>query len=275
MTREEAGAKLPNAGPDRFENGGTEVLRERIGSVGRITINRPDNGNMLNMAVRQGLFEAFRALSVDRSIQVVILTGAGDTFSLCSDGKDVRQFLSAGEPFHNYHYMLRDLHNLMKTVPQPIIAALNGTATMGGLELALSCDLMVAADTALIGDCHPAGMGGGGLSQRLPPIIGSRATRWLLYTDHLYSAQEALNIGLVQQVYPHSAFQDAVLALANSMIEQSMGDSLARIKRLTAWTDEPSQAALHAEITACVEHYTNPAVQQELAQWLSKAQLPE
>lgn len=275
MEIEETGVRLPNAGPDRFEDGGVEVLRERLGAVGRVTINRPENGNMLNMAVRQGLFEAFRALSVDPSIRVVILTGAGNTFSLCSDGKDVRQFLSVSEPFHNYHYMLRDLHNLMKTVPQPIIAALNGKATMGGLELALSCDVMVAADTALIGDCHPAGMGGGGLTQRLPAIIGARATRWLLYTDHLYTAQEALNIGLVQQIYPHGEFQDAVLALANGMIERSIGDSLTRIKRLTAWTDEPSQAVLHTEITACVEHYTNPAVQEELAEWLKEARLPE
>lgn len=275
MDAGEVAARLPTGGADRFENGGTEVLCERIGSVARITINRPENGNMLNMAVRKGLFDAFRALAVDSSMKVVILTGAGETFSLCSDGKDVRQFLSASEPFHNYHFMLRDLHHLMKTVPQPIIAALNGKATMGGLELALSCDIIVAADTALIGDCHPAGIGGGGLSQRLPAIIGSRATRWLLYTDHLYSAQEAMNIGLVQQVYPHAGFQDAVLALADAMIGRSMGDSLTRIKRLTAWTDEPSQAALHSEMTACVEHYTNPGVQQELAEWLRKTQLPE
>ena len=207
-------ARLPTGGPYKFEDGGTEVLRKRIGPIARITINRPDHGNMLNMAVRRELFQAFRALGADPTIKIVILTGAGDTFSLCSDGSDVRQFISESEPFHNYHFMLRDLHNLMKTIPQPIIAALNGKATMGGLELALSCEFMVAAESALIGDCHPAGIGGGGLSQRLPAIIGARTTRWLLYTDYLYSAEEAMKMRLVQQVYPDDGFQDSVISLA-------------------------------------------------------------
>jgi enoyl-CoA hydratase/carnithine racemase len=157
-------------------------------------------------------------------------------------------------------------------VPKPIIAAVNGLARMGGLELALASDIIVASSAAMIGDGHPAGIGGGGGSQRLIEAVGARHTRWLLYTGELLSAQRAFEIGLVQKVFDAATFDVSVLQLAQQMVSRRMGHSLARIKVLTSRT-EPALADLTLDADYCAGHYFEPAVREALPAW-SAANIP-
>jgi enoyl-CoA hydratase/carnithine racemase len=246
------------------------LLRERHGAVERLWLNRPERENLLDDALHGALARAFRELALDASVGAVILTGAGPAFCRSADGDEIgEKYFGDRNAYRSFLVGVRDLHLLMQSVPKPIVAAVNGAASMGGLELALACDLIVASSTATLGDAHPAGVGGGGGSQTLREAVGSRMTRWLLYTGEMLSAQRAFEIGLVQRVYPAEGFQESVLALAQRIVARRLGDSLARVKALTQ-AREPSLADLELEIGHSVEHYFDPRTQAGLEAALAR-----
>jgi enoyl-CoA hydratase/carnithine racemase len=237
------------------------LLRERHGAVVRLWLNRPEKENILNDALHQALADAFREISLDTSVGAVIVTGKGTAFSRSADGEEIgEKYFGSPTAYRSFLVGVRDLHLLMQSVPKPIIAAVNGAASMGGIELALACDLIVASSTATLGDAHPAGVGGGGGSQSLREAIGSRLTRWVLYTGEMLSAERAYEIGLVQKVYPAETFQESVLELAQQIVGRQLADSLARIKALTI-AHEPSLNDLDLEIGHSVDHYFDPRTQ--------------
>ncbi len=237
------------------------VIRERIGSVERLWLNRPEVENQLNDAIYAALSRALREISLDPSVAAVIITGKGEAFSRSADGEEIgRKYFTSREAYRGFLLRVRDLHSEIQSVPKPIIAAVNGVASMGGIELALACDFIVASTAAKLGDCHPGGVGGGGASQTLRETVGSRMTRWLLYTGELLSAERALEVGLVQQVFPAAGFQASVLDLANRIVARRIGDSLARVKALTVSRD-PSPADRELEIGHSIEHYFDPRIQ--------------
>jgi len=241
-----------------------ELIRERIGGVERIWLNRPEVENQLNDAIYDGLTEALRAIALDDGVGAVILTGKGSAFSRSADGDEIGEKYFVSRPaYHAFLTRVRDLHLFMGSVPKPIIAAVNGVASMGGIELALACDFIVASSAATLGDAHPGGVGGGGASQTLREIVGSRMTRWLLYTGELIDARRALEVGLVQQVFAEEGFQDSVLALAERIVARRLGDSLSRVKALTV-AREPSIADRELEMAHSIEHYFDPRTQEGL-----------
>ena len=240
------------------------LIRERLGSIERIWLNRPELENCLNDAIYEGLTRAFREIALDESVGAVILTGKGSAFSRSADGDEIgEKYFGSRSAYRAFLTRVRDLHVLMQSVPRPIIAAVNGVASMGGIELALACDMIVASTAASLGDAHPGGVGGGGASQTLREAIGTRMTRWLLFTGELLSAERALEVGLVQQVYAEAGFQDSVLALANKIAARRLGDSLARVKALTV-AREPTLADRELEIGHSVDHYFDPRTAQGL-----------
>jgi enoyl-CoA hydratase/carnithine racemase len=246
------------------------LLRERHGAVERLWLNRPERENVLDDALHGALARAFREIALDAEVGAVIVTGAGTAFCRSADGDEIgEKYFGDRSAYRGFLVGVRDLHLLMQSVPKPIIAAVNGAASMGGLELALACDLIVASSTATLGDAHPAGVGGGGASQTLREAVGSRMTRWLLYTGEMLSAQRACEIGLVQEVYPAEGFQESVLALAQRIVARRLGDSLARVKALTR-AREPSLADLDLEIDHSVDHYFDPRTQAGLAGALAR-----
>lgn len=246
------------------------LLRERLGAVERLWLNRPEKENALDDALHAALAEAFREIARDASVGAVIVTGKGPAFCRSADGDEIgEKYFGDRNAYRAFLVGVRDLHLLMQSVPKPIVAAVNGPASMGGLELALSCDLIVASSQATLGDCHPAGVGGGGASQTLREAVGDRMTRWLLYTGEMLSAQRAFEIGLVQAVHPAEGFQAGVLALAQRIVARSLGDSLARVKALTL-AREPALADLDLEIGHSVDHYFDPRTQQGLATALER-----
>jgi len=240
------------------------LIRERLGPIERIWLNRPELENCLNDEIYEGLSRAFREIALDDDLGAVILTGKGSAFSRSADGDEIgEKYFGSRSAYRAFLIRVRDLHLLMQSVPKPIIAAVNGVASMGGIELALACDMIVASTAARLGDAHPGGVGGGGASQTLREAVGTRMTRWLLFTGELLSAQRAYEVGLVQQLYPEVGFQDSVLALAEKIAARRLGDSLARVKALTV-AREPSLADRELEISHSVDHYFDPRTAQGL-----------
>jgi enoyl-CoA hydratase len=253
-----------------------DVLEEEVASGGsvvlRCTLNRPDHANMVTQGVMDGLRSSLLRAIDDEHVQVIVITGAGDSFCEGVDPAEAERFFASKQAYRQFLITVRDLYLLFGAVPKPIIAAVNGTARMGGIELALACDLIVASSSARLGDGHPGGIGGGGVSKRLPEAIGARNARWLMYTGDLVDAERAYQLGLVQAVYPAARFGTDVLELAQRIAGRRMGNSLARIKALTV-PERPRLGELHDEIDQSIRQYFDPDVLARFAEWQA-AELP-
>jgi enoyl-CoA hydratase len=178
---------------------------ERHGPISVLTLDRPEIMNAWNAKMREELRDAVRALVEDDDLRVAIVTGTGRAFSA---GEDVRGMgdLSAVGP-RGFRRRVRMIHNVFDDIEQmevPVIAALNGVAAGGGLELALSCDFRFAADTARMGlPENNVGLipGSGGIS-RLVKLVGPAKAKRLVMTGEIIPAARALEIGLVDEVVP-------------------------------------------------------------------------
>ncbi|MGQ9583655.1 MAG: enoyl-CoA hydratase-related protein [Thermoplasmatota archaeon] len=189
----------------------------RDGPLATLLMNRPDQMNALSRAVLADLDETLGELEGDRETRVVILTGEGRAFIAGADIKemsagapeDVREFTTLGQR------VLRRLERLGK----PVIAAINGFALGGGLEVALACDIRVASDRARLGlpevrlGIFP-GLGG---TQRLTRLIGRGRACELIFTGDTIDAQRALSLGIVDRVVPHARLMAEARALARAI----------------------------------------------------------
>lgn len=190
-----------------------EVLTERRGRVLLITLNRPEAMNAVNTALAQALLAAVAELDSDPELTCGVLTGTGRGFSA---GMDLKAF-AAGEPPVGFDTFIRD------GADKPLIAAVEGFALAGGLELALGCDLIVAADNVRLG-IPEAGVGlfaaGGGLV-RLPHRIPYSVAMRMALTAEPISAQEGKEVGLVAEVAPEGGALDAALAIAERIAQNA------------------------------------------------------
>ena len=177
------------------------VLYEVKDSVARITINRPTVLNALNPKTVAELSECFTAARHDDAVRVLILTGAGEKAFVA--GADINE-LSKQSPVSGKEYALagqRVLHQL-ETLGKPSIAAINGFALGGGCELALACTIRIASRTAKLGqpEVKLGLLPGYGGSQRLPRLCGKGVAHEMILTGEMITADEALRVGLVNQV---------------------------------------------------------------------------
>jgi enoyl-CoA hydratase len=199
-----------------------ETLRlERAGAVAIITIDRPEKRNALNAQVRSELVEAVIALTADESIRVLVLTGSGEKAFVA--GADIGEFASRSPLEQRAAMAPPRVFETIAECPKPVIAMINGFALGGGCELALACDLRVAAEEARLGqpEINLGIIPGGGGTQRLPRVVGSGQAMRLILTGELVSAAEALRIGLVDLVYPAAELRERVLEIAARMAEKS------------------------------------------------------
>lgn len=193
---------------------GSEVLTEVRGPVLVITLNRPESHNAINAALGLGLENALRALDSDPAMRVGVLTGAGDR-TFCA-GADLKA-LAAGESLSPNGDPDRGAGALFRhPVGKPLVAAVNGTALGGGTEMALACDLVVAAETAVFGLPEvtrglPAA-GGGAL--RLPRQVPMKLAMEILLLGDRFDARTAASFGLVNRVVPREEVLTEALALA-------------------------------------------------------------
>ena len=186
--------------------------------VATITLNRPDVLNAQNDVLRRELTEIFTALLTDDDVKVAVITGAGDRAFRA--GADIREFVEPASPTQLRERRKRiDFRGAMDRCSQPIIAAINGFALGGGLELALACDIRIAADNAMLGltEVNLAIIPGGGGTQRLPRLVGRGKALEMILTGMRIPAAEALRIGLVERVVPAGEALAAATELARTI----------------------------------------------------------
>jgi enoyl-CoA hydratase len=181
-----------------------ETIRYEVDDgVATVTLNRPDVHNAMNDSMRRELLRCFESLATDETVRVVVVTGAGAR--AFSAGADIREFVAPQVPtVFREHRRRIDFRAVMDRCPQVIIAAIGGYAFGGGLELALACDIRIAAADARLGltEVDLAIIPGGGGTQRLPRLVGRSKALEMILSAARIDATEALRIGLVERVVP-------------------------------------------------------------------------
>jgi len=198
------------------------ILLEQQDGVATITLNRPDVLNAQNNPMRLELVDAFSRLRGDGAVRVIVVTGAGER--AFSAGADIREFLEPPVPTRFREERKRlDYRGEMDRCPQPIIAAIRGYALGGGLELALACDIRIAADDAQLGltEITLGIIPGGGGTQRLPRLVGRGKALEMILTGARIPAAEALRLGLVERVVAVGELMPAAQALARSIADKA------------------------------------------------------
>jgi len=179
-----------------------------------ITLNRPEARNALSLALQSALSAALHAADDDENVACVVLTGADPAFCAGLDLKELGQGVAPATLSHDDSPFAA-----LASMRTPTIGAINGACATGGLELALTCDFLVASERARFGDTHarvcftPAG----GMSVLLPQAVGLRRAREMSFTGNFVDAAEAHRIGLVNRVVPHDALVATAVAIGNSI----------------------------------------------------------
>lgn len=226
------------------------ILYEVRDRVAFITLNRPEVLNARNIQMRQELMRACEMATRDPGVSVVVLTGAGDkAFSV---GRDLKELAGRGEGGPIEARRTRPLANdsrYVAAIKKPVIAAINGYALGGGLELALCCDIRIAAEHAQLGLPEAARglMPGSGGTQRLPRIVGMAKALDMLFTAQPISAAEAYRVGLVTRVVPATDLRATAEDMAHT-ISRCAPLSLRFIKEaVRKGTDMPLEQGLALE----------------------------
>lgn len=236
--------------------------------IATLTINRPEALNALNADVLDAVAAAARNLQ--GKAKAILVTGAGKAFVA---GADIAQMQALGK--REAEAFARRGHEFGKALaefPGPVIAAINGYALGGGLELAMACDILVASDKAVVGQPE-AKLGvvpGFGGSQRLPRRTGAGVAKWLLMTGDTVKADEALRLGIVDRVVPH----DTLLAECRGMAERILANgplAVAAVKRLVdSGLDLPLAQAMDMEAVAFGDSFATADQKEGMKAFLEK-----
>ena len=223
-----------------------------------LTFRRPEQRNPIDLATLEALAPLLDEAADDERVRVVVITGAGSAFSA---GGDLRGYLGLYEDppaFRDYLERFAAVCARLEESDMLTIAMVNGACVAGGLELALSCDLVLAAESATIADGHLVfgQLPGAGGSQRLCRAIGLQKAKELLLTGRTIDATEAVAIGLVAEVVPAADLEGRVIEVAAAAARHSrLG--LRRMKQLIVLSQEEDRAAaLRAEMDIVVDYAT-------------------
>ena len=198
-----------------------DILYEVDGGIATITINRPDKMNAFRGITCEELVDAMNRAGWDRKIAVVVLTGAGDR-AFCTGG-DLSSHEGAYDGRGTIGLPLEALQSVIRDIPKPVIARVQGYSIGGGNVLSLLCDLTIASEKAIFGQVGPK-MGsvdpGFGCTY-LARVVGEKRAREIWYMCWRYSAQEAYEMGLVNRVVPHDQLDAEVKRWCDEIIERS------------------------------------------------------
>jgi len=192
-------------------------MLEQEGAVLTVTFNRPAVRNALDPATWSELRAVVREVKGDAGVKVVILTGAGD--KAFASGADIRSLRDRSQ-WEYFYSEAQDVLLELENLPKPVIAAINGVALGGGCEVCLAADIRIAADHARFGqpEVNLGILPSAGGTQRLARLVGVGKAKELILTGEIIDAQEALRIGLVNQVVPAAELMNAARAMAEKIL---------------------------------------------------------
>lgn len=226
--------------------------------VAWVTLNRPDAMNALSVELLEALRATLAKAEDDLDVRVIILSGNGTAFCAGGDLKDLCLEDGTVDPDSLVEFV-RFAGATIERIPalsKPVIAAVNGLALAGGLELVIACDLVVASKSARLGDAH-ANYGllpGGGGAARLPRVVSPAVARYLAFTGDNLPAAELVPLGLVNEVVDDEQLESRVAELAARIATKS-APGLAHMKRLiNVGLEQPLATALQMEHQALAAH---------------------
>lgn len=205
------------------------LLSDDHGAVRVLTMNRPEVRNALSTELFEALHAALGEADADDSVRAVVLTGTDPAF--CA-GVDLKQAQSLGMDYFG-RFDKMNCMNAIVELSKPVVGAINGPTFTGGLEIALACDFLIASERAVFADTH-ARVGilpGGGMTARLPRLVGSGMARRLSMTGEVVDAHRAERIGLVTEVVAHEQLLDRARELAGQIAEVP-GPTMAGLKEI-------------------------------------------
>ena len=193
------------------------IILERRDRIAILTVNRPEVLNALDPPTWEEIGAAVRDVERDPDIRVLIVTGAGEKAFVA--GSDIRS-LRERSMWDVLRYSSQDVLTELENMPKPVIAAVNGYALGGGCELAMACDIRIAADTARFGqpEVNLGIIPGAGGTQRLARLVGLGKAKELIFNGDIIDAYEAERIGLVNKVVPRDQLMDAAFQMAEKIL---------------------------------------------------------
>lgn len=245
-----------------------ELLDE--GRIARVQIVRPEALNALNAQVLSELKDVFEHVSGLESVRAVILTGTDRAFIAGADIKAMEEMspeeaLAFGELGHATTHAIA-------SCPAPVIAALNGFALGGGLEVAISCDLIYASDKARVG-LPEVGLGlipGFGGTQRLQRLIGVQAARELTFTGRHVKGQEIADLGIALAIVPHAELAEHVLGVARAIAERGPVAVRTAKRVLEAGRDVSLAEGLRGELGAFQDLFAHDEAHEGMLAFIQK-----
>lgn len=248
------------------------VSIERRGAALWALLNRPTAMNGLTPAIADGLDAAMETAVADPEVRALVVSGAGRAFCAGADLKHLRSLEHDADAHLAFLRRVGSTFDMLERHPKPVIAAVNGVAVAGGLELLLCCDLAVAVESAVIGDAH-ANYGllpGAGSSVRLARRIGMTRAKHLLFTGAIVPARDMVAAGLLNEVVADGDLDDAVQRLVDALAAKSpLG--LSRVKQLTTDASEsPVAVGLRTELLASELHRQSHDMHEGLAAFAEK-----
>jgi enoyl-CoA hydratase len=246
------------------------LILERKGRVALLTLNRPDVYNVMNGQMITELKQAISDISKDEKVQVVIITGAGKAFQ---SGADIQEFRNMNsmqilkwnqEIINNFKYL-----EMMK---QPTIAAINGYALGGGLELALACTMRVASENAKIGlpEVKIGIIPGAGGIQRLSRLVGKAIAAEIILTGEMVDAHAAYRIGLVNKVVPHEELIKTSEKIAEKIAANAPISIFMAKDALEVGKDLPLDAAIQYDQKNCMTCFSTEDMKEGTRAFLEK-----
>lgn len=242
---------------------GTDHLLGRIeGNVAILSFNRPEVRNALSEGVYAGFEAAIPAIAANPAVRVVMVTGEGSAFCSGGDVKGMNQAHKSGagqsvsleERVHGLRHRQNLVSMALRSLPQPVIAALPGAAAGAGLSIALAADLRIAAERAIVmtAFANVGASGDFGTSWFLPRLVGEAKAKELMFTSPRLTAREAKELGIINVVLPDDNFADAALKWCHDLSQRAPIALRYMKENINRAGDVSLQSALDAEATAMV-----------------------
>jgi enoyl-CoA hydratase len=242
----------------------TTIFYEKRDKMAIVTLNRPEKKNAINLQLSRELMQALTDAEKDDEVNALIITGGPDCF--CA-GADLSEVPSSGEPPID-----PGLTAKLKDFPKPMIAAIGGACVAGGLEMAMACDIRVAAETAKIGDGHikMGLLGPAGAVVTLPYLVGMGYAKQLIFTGDLINGNEAYRIGLVNYVYPKEKLISETVELVKRIVRNPPNALKITKRAINVCAQMDEHEALHYSAYCANEVLSSAEFKDRIASFVKK-----